>query len=161
MGSSAFARSRRAAGLVVLGALLFSLPACGNRLPKDQLLADNRLGAPVENFTSAPGADLTTGPADPQASGPAAESPANARSAPLVGTARAPASPGSGHARTATSPDATAPTASPSICAGSKSEIAIGTVGGQSGFIGAALHQGVEAIKAWVAAANAKGGIRC
>jgi branched-chain amino acid transport system substrate-binding protein len=56
---------------------------------------------------------------------------------------------------------ATSPGAAPAKCTGPLSEIAIGTVGGQSGFIGAAVHGGVEAVKAWVAETNAKGGLAC
>jgi branched-chain amino acid transport system substrate-binding protein len=53
------------------------------------------------------------------------------------------------------------PTPASAGCTGTKSEIAIGTVGGQSGIIGAATRAGADAVKAWVADINSRGGLNC
>jgi branched-chain amino acid transport system substrate-binding protein len=45
-------------------------------------------------------------------------------------------------------------------CTGSKSPITIGSVGAQSGVVGASVN-GTNAIRAWVTAINAKGGVAC
>lgn len=56
------------------------------------------------------------------------------------------------------------PTAAPpqgSACSGQKPPIIIGTVGEQSGLVGAYEFSGVQAVRAWVASINTRGGLHC
>jgi ABC-type branched-subunit amino acid transport system substrate-binding protein len=175
VGSRLRRPGRRTASYVALGALLLSLPGCGNRLAKTELLADNAGStqftqsgtstAPVTGAASTPG-----GPASSNATAAAPAAPAAAGAGTPAttgtGTVTGKSSTTSNSAPAAKPNSATAPSVvgagtGQAACAGPKSEIAIGTVGGQSGFIGASLRGGVDAIKAWVADINAKGGLYC
>jgi branched-chain amino acid transport system substrate-binding protein len=46
-------------------------------------------------------------------------------------------------------------------CSGVKAPIVIGTVGTQSGLVGSSVVEGVRAVQAWAAYANARGGVNC
>jgi branched-chain amino acid transport system substrate-binding protein len=152
---------RRAIGLVLVGAVSLGLTACGSAVSKEQLLADSRGGdvvATVGQTTSAPAAVPNAATASGVANPVAAPVPAaGARAAPQTAentVAKAGARAGSGNAA---APAAVAPRG----CTGPLSEISIGTVGATSGFIGASLRPGVDAIKAWVADTNVRGGLAC
>ena len=63
-------------------------------------------------------------------------------------------------------PGATAAAAAPGAnraagCVAPKAPVIIGTVGNQSGIVGAAVFPGVKAVQAWAAAQNDRGGIDC
>ncbi|MGH8998606.1 MAG: ABC transporter substrate-binding protein, partial [Acidimicrobiia bacterium] len=76
-----------------------------------------------------------------------------------AGPAPTPApAPGAGPAPApAPSPDAPAVPA----CSKPKATVIIGSVGNQSGIVGAAVFPGVKAVQAWIAGENEKGGIDC
>lgn len=153
---------RPAVGFIAAGSVLFAMTACGNQLPKEQLIADARGGAIATQ-------DLAPAAAAPGVAAPAAGDTGASVAAPVaapavngtasnnpIGTPVASGGSGAG----GTKPGAK-PASAPAKCTGPLSEIAIGTVGGQSGFIGAAVHGGVDAVKAWVGETNARGGLNC
>lgn len=152
MDSRSLPPTKRAASFVVVAALLLSLAACGNRLPKRELLADNAGGMCVAQ--KGPVTDTGTG---------AVSNSGASTAAVLAGSgAGAPAATGTGAGTgtgAATNSSASAGKTTPSktqplpvagtgqaACTGPKSEIAIGTVGGQSGFIGTSVRSGIDAI---------------
>lgn len=188
---------QRAAGLLVVGALVLGLPGCANQLSREQLLADNRGGVAMQQTgqetaadpTAATGTTIRTDsgtvvagaaatPTAPSASSRATGAPAAAtgagavpavRSAPNSGGTAAALGTGTsadtnsteGKSNAAKSVAARAGSAPKAACTTTKSEIAIGTVGGQSGLIGSAVRAGTEAIKAWVTDTNTRGGLAC
>jgi branched-chain amino acid transport system substrate-binding protein len=159
----------RIASFVAIGSLLLGMSACGNRLSKSELLADNAGG--VQLTQAAPVTDSGAGTA-PVASAPGvgAAVPAANGAGTSAGTGTSTTTGTGAAANSATSAGKASPGKSQSLagattnqaaCTGTKAEIAIGTVGGQSGFIGSAVRSGVDAIKAWVGDTNAKGGLYC
>ena len=151
---------RRTVVGLALGAIAFGVPACGNQVPREQLLADSRGGDTVatagQAVADAPVAPAPSG-AVPTITGNEAVGPSGGAS-PSVGTAIT----STAKTMAATSGKSkAAPTATTPTCTGPLPEIAIGTVGATSGFIGASLRPGVDAIKAWVADTNARGGLAC
>jgi branched-chain amino acid transport system substrate-binding protein len=175
--SSPNSSRRRVAALLAAGAMLLSLPGCGTQLTKEDLLAANRAGAdaqPADQSTiidsdvptaTTPGAVAPGGAAAPAA--PAATGTVSSGAiAPATTTGKRPSSnantTSTAGKSTVTKTEAPqAGTAASAICSTPKSEITIGTVGGQSGLIGSAVRAGTDAIKAWVAAINVRGGLAC
>jgi branched-chain amino acid transport system substrate-binding protein len=158
----------------VAGALILGLPACGNQLSRDELLADARSHEVVARLGPASGGlPVDTGSSStpiavvPPAGGAVvakAQTAATAIDAPgrasgAAGGSVKPSGVKGGSVKASAAP--AAPAAPVAGCPGPLSEIAIGTVGATSGFIGASLRPGVDAIKAWVADTNAKGGLAC
>jgi ABC-type branched-subunit amino acid transport system substrate-binding protein len=160
-------RLRRAIVLSAIAAVALGLPACANQVPREQLLADSRGGeVAAQHFRTTREASVAKAPV---AAGPVAidvpqtsVTPAHSTAGSAPDTAAvvkvesrgAPA--GATHGKAAAAPAATTPG-----CRSPLSEIALGTVGATSGFIGASLRPGVDAIKAWVADTNARGGLAC
>jgi len=85
------------------------------------------------------------------AAGPSGTAPTPARAA--ASGRPAASAPGAG-AATRSAPAAAA-------CTGNEAPIRIATVGEQSGVIGAFIRTGPQAVQAWVASVNARGGINC
>lgn len=149
----AFARS-----LVLAAAVMLVSEACGSRRTYDELLAGEAGPAPTAapsagggsaGGTASPGADAavdlgtpttTTPSLDPSASGtPAADAGPPGGAPPITG--------GTGNQAPA--------------CTESKAPIVIGSVGTQTGVVGGTISPGPTGVKAWAAAVNARGGIRC
>lgn len=169
MGPRTTPLHRRVVAAVAIGALAFSLPACGNRLAKSELLADNQVGAVVQQSGQATDTTSAVGTIDTGAATGTVPAGSATGTTPATTGATAPGTTGTTGGGTRTTNAGKGPAAAssgtgtpgPTACTGPKSEIAIGTVGGQSGFIGGAVRAGVDAIKAWVADTNAKGGLNC
>jgi ABC-type branched-subunit amino acid transport system substrate-binding protein len=130
--------------------------ACGSEIDHERLLEAARGPAPVSADRIAPAplasdGSLAPAPAAGSAGGPATPAggggPAGAAGAPAPGDVSLPAASGV--------PDGEA------SCATRKSTITIGSVGQQSGVIGAITAPGTKAVQAWVAAVNAAGGVAC
>lgn len=159
---------RRTVGLLVVGALALGLPACGSAVPKEQLLADARGGDLVAPAGQVAGAAPAVAPQSAAAPGTGANpvvapAPGDVGVDPVAQTGSGPARASAtdrADSRTGADSRRSAPAAAAG-CTAPLSEIAIGTVGGMSGFIGSVLRPGVDAIKAWVADTNAKGGLAC
>ncbi len=147
-------RIRPVLALVIIGAVLAS--GCAHRLSHEELLAAEGASTPAAV------AITETGPVDgesPQGAvdeaGGATQSVAPSDGSSAGGTgaasgARPAAAPGSGVAESA----------SPS-CSGPRETLTIGSVGHQSGFMGAVLGGTVQMMQAWVASVNAGGGVNC
>ena len=54
-----------------------------------------------------------------------------------------------------------AATAAGGVCTSAKAPVIVGTVGNQSGIVGAAVYPGVKAVQAWMTAQNERGGLDC
>jgi branched-chain amino acid transport system substrate-binding protein len=160
--------------LAAIVGLVFGLSACANQLPKEQLLTDARGGELPTREVRAQAAGPDHGAVAVNGTGAAAAVPAAAPAADGSGVAVQPDSasaapavhaaanrPAAGSDSNAGSAKSAGVAAAPQKCATPLSEIAIGTVGAQSGFLGASLGGGVQAIKAWAAETNAKGGLNC
>ncbi|HZQ77927.1 MAG TPA: ABC transporter substrate-binding protein [Acidimicrobiia bacterium] len=126
-----------------------AVPAAGSAAPAAGS------AAALSNGSAAAGAPSG---ATPAASSSAAAGPAPKAAAPARG-----ASAGT-NGQAATGP-AGATTAAPgpggSACTGSEPAVKIATVGEQSGVIGAFIRTGPQAVQAWVASVNARGGLNC
>ena len=141
-------------GLVLAIALLLVCAACGSRRSYDELLAGE--AAPVPTTAPATSGNPAVGPADGVAT-------TIDLGAPPTTTALGAAAPAS------VAPASGAPGNSPpnrsgagtQACTASKAPIVIGSVGTQTGVVGGAISPGTTGVKAWAAAVNAKGGIRC
>ena len=153
-------RTRSRCALASVGAsLALVVSGCGNRNSEDELLAalqvpaGSSVGAPVAGrpVTGATGAGTQS--ASPSgssaASGAAPESPA--ADVPVPG---GPATATEGGGEPAVG--AATPT-----CTGAEQPIVIASVGQQTGLVGSLLASGTTAVQAWVARANANGGLNC
>jgi len=150
------------------------LSGCANQLSAEKL----RVGAGLEPASAVVRSDPAAGgtavdaPAGPVAAPPRSTMAAGRTAAPDAGGPGAPtvAKVGAPAGSTKSTGAATrspvnglpqgVPAAQPA-CTGPKPPIVIGTVGEQSGPLGAALIGGVRAVQAWVAAQNAAGGLAC
>jgi branched-chain amino acid transport system substrate-binding protein len=183
--------SDRRSVLAVTIVCLLAAGACGSRLDHEQLVAQWRARFPATQFGpgtvgSAPveSTEATTpGPApttEPPANGARHEAAANTTApAPSRSTGRAaeavaepdrPKGSATGAAAVRTpgasqsgAPAAPAPNTPPAAagCSGSKAGVILGSVGTQTGVLGAQLNPQVKAVQAWVADVNRRGGVNC
>jgi branched-chain amino acid transport system substrate-binding protein len=145
---------RRLARRGLIGAtaavLLLVASGCGNRLPYDKLAADARgnAGASAANDQTAIGTNGAASTAPGATSGAATSGGATSggTGTAAAGAVAAGASRAGGVAAT---------------CTGNESPIVIGSVGEQSGPIGSIIRTGPQAVQAWVAMINARGGLAC
>jgi branched-chain amino acid transport system substrate-binding protein len=144
-------------GLVLAIALMLVCEACGSRRSYDELLAGEAAPVPTTGLAASPdpGAGSTGGEV-----GTAIEPGAPTTTTAPVGGA-VPTSIAAGSGAPGTSPPNAAGGAGAQACTGSKAPIVIGSVGTQTGVVGGAISPGPTGVKAWAAAVNAKGGIRC
>jgi len=178
-------RSTRILSLIALAGLLG--PACGSRLPLTELAAPYAghdvspgpaaaTGGPSQATATAPLANTEINGSAP-APVDAAVSPATSGKATVAGAAAGTANPRAGapagsrpESRAASArPQAGGPTsgsagaAPPGVAppaSVSNAPILIGTVGVDSGIVGAALRPGVPALRSWAASVNAAGGLK-
>lgn len=164
-------KRRRALGW--LAALAFVTAACGNRLSHQQLLADSRGGTASAGSAVLPGdqSGSTSSAAGPAATGTsglggttgpsgstAAGSTGGATGSGTTGAPSTGAGASSSGSTSAVSPQVSS--SSGAACTKPRSTVTIGSVGAQSGVVGASVN-GTNAIRAWVAYINAKGGLNC
>jgi branched-chain amino acid transport system substrate-binding protein len=156
---------RRVLGALLIGSVALGLTGCGSAVPKERLLADSR-GGDVPVALTQSGAAQSGAAAAPAAAPQSSVAATSGETGPTVGKPRElPTAADTASAGTPTTTKAAkkagAQTVSAPTCTAPRSEIAIGTVGATSGFIGASLRPGVDGIKAWVADTNARGGLAC
>jgi branched-chain amino acid transport system substrate-binding protein len=146
-----------------------AIAACGNRISHQQLLADARAesGTGAVSPASGPGAVVgVTGTGTPsQATGGANAPPGSAIAATpsgssATGASQAGSAANAGQLTTSGQPSGPAAPAT-ATCTTPGSTITIGSVGEQSGLVGASVYAGVQAVQAWVTATNAVGGLDC
>ena len=140
-------------------ALVLTCTACGSRLSHARLLVDSR-GTSAEfprGQIAAGGPDVTPvgdftgrGSVAPQIDPSASGALETNHSVATTG----PSSKQDNHADSSVSPSGAA-------CSGAKSTVVIGSVGEQTGVLGALFQGGIKAVQAWVAWVNARGGVSC
>ena len=153
---------RRAGTALILAVVLASVAACGGsgsdttaaNTTDSQSVTETGEPQPGESPAVAPalepGQDVPS--AAPAAPGGGDSTVAAPSSTPKAGASAAPVTaplPGSAQA------------VKPQKCTGSEAQIAIGTVGIQSGVVGGLYRNGVKALQAWVSSINDQGGIAC
>jgi ABC-type branched-subunit amino acid transport system substrate-binding protein len=133
--------------------------ACGNREPYDRLRADSTAAYPVTSAT-APAAQ--TAPGNVPGTLPSGHPALGAVPAPALASAptNLPGTRGTTAAAGTQGPKTPAPGPAPS-CPSALPTIRIGTVGHNSGVIGAVFGGGSTVLKAWAQWVNASGGINC
>jgi branched-chain amino acid transport system substrate-binding protein len=172
----------RSSAVALLAVSLLAMSACGNRLDHETLreAVTGTQGAPVTagaaitatSTTDASGAQANAGSAQVPVA-PAATGAGRLASGPNAGSAQVPVAPaatrpgqvGSGP-RTAISGAKVgaarpATTSGGLACAKPLSPIKIGSVGENSGVMGAVVSAGAKVLQAWVQSVNAKGGLGC
>lgn len=159
--------------LIAIGAIAALLSACGTREPYSALRNALRVGgngasAGALGAQSPSGTDGTGGTAGSAAGGSVAS---NGSSTGADGTGASAGTAGAAGAVTRASGSSGSPlTATPNTgsgvpgvdhCGAELSPVIIGSVGTQSGIVGAAVAAGAKAVSAWAAYVNSLGGLRC
>jgi branched-chain amino acid transport system substrate-binding protein len=146
-------RGARAVLWIVLAALV--AVGCGNRLSRDDLYAAANAGATgaatgstVAGASASAGAPDAVGDTTTTVAGQITSGQPSQATAATVGGSTGPATAGPA-------------TAGAAACTKSLTPITIASVGQQSGLIGALTVSGTKGVQAWVAMANARGGVNC
>jgi branched-chain amino acid transport system substrate-binding protein len=164
---SARRKSGRRSGVILLAVGLFATAACGSQRSHDELVAQAESiaksesaatgGGPTGDQSSSQGTD-DSGAASGESLGTASGASDTTGGGSASGTTGVVAT-GSGGTTGGTATTVAGVTAKQ--CTGKEKPIRIGTVGEQSGAIGSFIRTGPQAVQAWAAYVNSKGGINC
>ena len=157
-------KSRRSFGALLLACILVAAlcAACGNRHSHQELMAaaQGSGGSGELSQTGANGGAGDAGSADAQQAAGAAGAGGGAAASTASGSGRAGSSGASGSGPAGSSGASTGAGAGGSGAASQGAPIIIGSVGTQSGIVGASISDGTRSLQAWASGVNAQGGIK-